>query len=999
MGKLLSQEQLDRFRNELTPEEFAILEEADNPIIWAERHFKDPDDGKAPFKVKKQFYPILLSRAKDRALRTGRQVGKCPSASSHIQLADGSWITADELYAKVGEDGTFRIASTDIRTLKHISTDAIITDNGIKPVTRVVTRSLFSCTQSSNHPYLVWRDDWDYPCWLPGTLVRKGDRIAVTRDLRAFRVPDDQSVISKEEAELLGYLTGDGGTTQRVIRFTSNSPELVNRINDILTICKSGIYLNEWQGKYEYGFIHDRYSPDYRGFGVVSWITELVTRHGLAGCLSKDKVVPPDMFRSSNEAIASYLGGYWSTDGWVCTLSSNNQPEIGVGSASKELLDGIRTLLLRLGIQSRLAYKPVKYKNQINNSWQLYIRDSRSIDLFRQQIRLYHHAKQTTLDELILKTNNSNTDTIPLGVWNYVERLRLSLDISKTGRMNVDWRDNDRLRYNYCPNRSKLDSSLGHLDDPFLKAVCSSDIFWDTVKTIKHLPAEQTYAISVPVTENLITDNFITHNTVHACIDMLHESAFHRDYVINVFVPQKKNMNRMLEIMANLVRESDIRNSFMMGGKKKGNKEDIEPQYDYEITCTSGSVIRFFFMGNNPDKARGQHGKGIIYIDEVEYLPEKAFPVLQGILKSNPNIRIFACSTPSGLEDTWFRNFCDRCLSPTYENGEEYHLPTTMEENWQEIEGRLRQVIFDEVTWKLEVLAEWTDAIGAVYKKDVIDAAVHRALVNGIEVDMESIRSTLEYQSAAKFLGVDWNVPQNGVRLVEVARVFGFLRVTRHETISHETYTQTYTVQRIMDLYHQYKYTRISVDAGYGDTQIELLHKSLVEYGVDPRNILFAVDSTKKIENTIVYESPLTGARRREIISLRTKVHIIGLIAKYLEKDLVLPPEEDQGRGGLVKEIRNFRRKEVNQDRGGFVYTSNTHSLSALQICIFGHDQYLRTVSVSLPPAYVNMTTSNLSSIVSRRKQATSPIAIGKLYKNQGGRVGGLDGRKTRSLL
>ena len=39
--------------------------------------------------------------------------------------------------------------------------------------------------------------------------------------------------------------------------------------------------------------------------------------------------------------------------------------------------------------------------------------------------------------------------------------------------------------------------------------------------------------------------------------------------------------------------------------------------------------------------------------------------------------------------------------------------------------------------------------------------------------------------------------------------------------------TQIYTVQRIMELYKQFNYKTISVDARYGATQIELLHAEL----------------------------------------------------------------------------------------------------------------------------------------------------------------------------
>jgi len=258
--------------------------------------------------------------------------------------------------------------------------------------------------------------------------------------------------------------------------------------------------------------------------------------------------------------------------------------------------------------------------------------------------------------------------------------------------------------------------------------------------------------------------------TVHLCVDLLHTGTFWSNAVILVFVPEKKQMNRMLEIMGNFLKDSPIKRSYSFNKKLDSDKGEIEAKYDYEIKVSNGSAIRFFFMGNNPNKARGIRGTHI-YIDEAEYIPPKAYDVIGGIPKSNPGIKMWASSTPSGLEDSWFREFCDRCADPKNGDGVEYHLPSTMEDNWVEIEERLRAIIFDEVTWKLEVMAEWADPKGAVYKKDLIDQAVDRCKINGRYTTPEEIRQLLSYKQGQKALGVDWNQPQNGVRLVEIAEI------------------------------------------------------------------------------------------------------------------------------------------------------------------------------------------------------------------------------------
>ncbi len=489
--------------------------------------------------------------------------------------------------------------------------------------------------------------------------------------------------------------------------------------------------------------------------------------------------------------------------------------------------------------------------------------------------------------------------------------------------------------------------------------------------------------------------------TVHMVVDMAHTAYFNKNIVIYVFIPNKKQLNRILEIFGNMLRNSDIADAFSMGnsGKKKKKKSSIEAEYDYEIQCASGSSIRVFLMGQNPAKARGQsmHGNGAIYIDEVEYLPEKAFGVITGLVKGGPNTPIWASSTPSGLPDTWFRIFCDNAVALNNDEAKEFHLPTTLDENWPVIEKRLRSVIFDEVTWKLEVLAEWADAIGAVYKKDIIDKAIENSKIFDQYFTMEELRVTQEYQDADKFLGVDWNVPQNGVRVIEVAKMFDKFFITRHEIISHEQYTQIYTVQRIMELYKQFNYKTISVDAGYGATQIELLHAELNKINKNPEQILTVVDSVKKVKRTL---SESDDNARIEL-DIRVRHYMVNLLGIYLENKLALPIEEDV-RQGLVAEIRAFKRKKSQNEFGGFEYSDNTHSLSALQICIYGIDEYYRKDTVEENNDIINIESVLMSNVIqsiqNKREHVATNNSIWRrtLHNN---RTGGLDGSNRRRII
>lgn len=494
--------------------------------------------------------------------------------------------------------------------------------------------------------------------------------------------------------------------------------------------------------------------------------------------------------------------------------------------------------------------------------------------------------------------------------------------------------------------------------------------------------------------------------TVHMVVDILYVAAHEQKAIILVFVPSKKQMSRMLDIMANMLRTSDLKASFTINksSARATKNNEVQAIYDHQITASSGSVIRFFLMKNDPDKARGQHGTHL-YIDEAEYLPEKAFPVILGMLKADPSIKIWASSTPSGFENTWFRDFCTTCADVEQLDSEEFHIPTSLEENWAELKERLEAVIFDEVLWKLEVEAEWAEPVGAVYKKDIINDAVERSMVSGVYLTSEDLLTSSEYYTSAKFLGVDWNNPQNGVRLVELCTMSIGNVIVRNEKVSYDEYTQVRAVSRIIELYDDNKYKLICVDAGYGETQLELLHNALVARGVDPDRVLHVVDSNKREEMIIPYFSPELGYKRNFIVNVSVKNLIVGLLSKYLERDLVLLQEEDLDKHGLVKEIRNFKRRGTNVSQGGFQYSGNTHSLSALQICIHGYEKYQKAQGKVAATTVESIIGMRLDDVVTKQKrERTSPIyhnvfAHNATRSRTGSLLGGRSGRSGRTAI
>jgi hypothetical protein len=846
-------------------EERQLIIEADDPVIWAETYLNDPDTGKEKFKTKEMFKGILRDGRRDRAVRSGRQIGKCESTNTRIQLANGSCPTAGELYNNIGEGGKFTIISPDTNHFKNRKSEAIIRDNGIKSVCRITTISNYVTENTTNHPYFILRDN--LPDWIEGKYVKVGDKIAICNNLLICSVPTRFSLLNPIEATEIGES------------------------------------------------IHEKLSEG----------------------IKLDDILLP-IFLSSNLSIAAFIGAYWDIHGKILPAALRRYPYIHI-ITNTDIANSIRTLLLRLGIQSIIR----------NNT--------------------------CTTEKKIIIVPNSLYQFSNLILSNYPGRSRILSKI-KNGK------------YKNIP----VDGDI-------------PDIDWDIVSEVKHVGNVQTYAITVPILHTLLTDNIISHNTVHMTVDIMHTAAVNSENIILVFITEKKVMNRILEIMQKLLLNSSLKNSFRMDKSARKHSKGIAPDFDYEINVSNGSSIRFFFMSQKPDKARGQTGNHI-YLDEAEYLPDKAFPVITGILKANPNIGIWASSTPLPTKiDTWFYEFSTKCALVEYEDGSEYHIPTSLEKNWPEIEKRLREVIFDDITWSTEVMAEWADIRDAVYKKENVTSSLERSFVDNIYLTYDNIYQMNQYMSANKYIGVDWNNPRNGVRIVELADMFGSVWITRNETISYNNYTQTKAVERIMELFRYNNYKIMSVDAGYGETQCELIMQKLIAMQKDPSELLNIVDSAVKDTHVIDYTSPDTGARRRQVIKIRTKTRIIGLLGIYMESILAIPREE-QVKGGIVGEISNFRRKGTVRD-GGFVYTENVHSLTALHYCIHGREKYITSNLSSVPVPNIIISTE-LNSILSRKdtnsghgskhitiNRSNNLSRVSSLNK---GRTSGLNGTRRRIL-
>ncbi len=180
---------------------------------------------------------------------------------------------------------------------------------------------------TSSHPLLVLRDDLS---WTEAKDIEKGDIVVGVRE-----IPTKNNSFDVDDAYLLGLFVAEG----------SSNP---------LSISTSSKDLLEFIIKYVES--KDGYRPtvreDKRKEKVVYTIllrlkTSERLLKKLAESYAQTKFVPAEIFNSSREAIMAFLAGYIDGDGYI------SEDTIELSTASKELADGLVTLLKLLGIDAK----------------------------------------------------------------------------------------------------------------------------------------------------------------------------------------------------------------------------------------------------------------------------------------------------------------------------------------------------------------------------------------------------------------------------------------------------------------------------------------------------------------------------------------------------------------------------------------------------------------------------------------------------------------------
>lgn len=283
-------------------------------------------------------------------------------------------------------------------------------NGGVKSTLQVQTRRGYTTEGSFVHP--LWARTEKGESFLQLKALQIGDYVCLARGVGGFPdveptlpLPDTETMhaltkvyavptqLTPDLARLLGYIIAEAWTKSRtflpITQHLESNPEVYQ---DIHALCLSVL------NKVSTGNAEDKKTLTISSVYLRAYLQGL----GIDAVLSAEKTVPWPIFLGTRDSVVGFLRGYFDGE------ASMSGDSLEVASASKQLLQEVQQLLLRLGIIASRRPKVVKGKTY----WRITI-TGQDVCLFQDSVGLLRPDKQAALAKLASKTRNTNLDIIP----------------------------------------------------------------------------------------------------------------------------------------------------------------------------------------------------------------------------------------------------------------------------------------------------------------------------------------------------------------------------------------------------------------------------------------------------------------------------------------------------------------------------------------------------------------------------------------------------------
>ncbi len=444
-----------------------------------------------------------------------RGSGKCLHGDSLITLGDGSEVPIKELF-----DNDEDVISLNHQLKLEISKKTSFYTRKVKKLLCIKLRSGKKIKLTPEHPLLTVNG------WINAENLQVGRRIATPRVANVF----GNECMQEHEVKILAYLIAEGHI-KKTLSFTNYECGMAEELSNSLKLLDSDIELcplKSRKGQYRIYSRKKRYVLNFninrdekgrfsKGTTIEherTTIRQFLEKYELYNLLSKEKVLPNEIFKLTKNRLSLFLNRLFSCDGSIYKPQKDqNYWEVSYCSSSEKLASQIQSLLLRFGVLSKLRTKKISFNRETFVSYELVI-DSENVSKFINEIGFFgdkENKQGVALKEMSELKRNPNIDTIPKGIWD-VYRPKSWV----VAGMELKYKSPKALRssINHSPSRQKL-LQIALADNNYrMKLLAESDIFWDEIISIEILSGEfEVYDITVPELHNFVANNIIVHNS------------------------------------------------------------------------------------------------------------------------------------------------------------------------------------------------------------------------------------------------------------------------------------------------------------------------------------------------------------------------------------------------------------------------------------------------------------------------------------------------------
>lgn len=407
---------------------------------------------------------------------------------------------------------------------------------------------------------------------------------------------------------------------------------------------------------------------------------------------------------------------------------------------------------------------------------------------------------------------------------------------------------------------------------------------------------------------------------------------------------------------------------------------DVHHNICFNINGVTSNILGLTAGANNAtggaNSTRGQRAD-VIILDECDYIGSNQVTNILNIRNEAPErIRLICASTPSGKHEEYYR-WCigaSKKYFPTQDDiknnrftgymteekavGEgngwtEIYAPSNVNKELLKINSDTLQTYLEDIRDELsemryvqEVMAEFGEEELGVYQKKYIYEAIkegerlgYRYITKWSKQDREAYLKRTQGQ-CIRILGVDWDKYAAATNMVCMefdrfhqdadGRIVPLFKMLFRIEIARSDFTYVNAMNKIIELNDEYKFDWIAIDRGYGEVQLEMLHK----YGLEHEETGLA---DKVIGYQFSQKIEVTDPYTRKKDSKDLKPFMVNNSVNLFEKGkIVLDPKDKT----MIQQLEEYRVKSISAS-GKPIYTDeNEHAIDSMNLALLAFEQH-----------------------------------------------------------